>query len=209
MQLVIITPDTHNAKEADIVNSLFATGLRRLHIRKPHFTVDDYRALIGQISTQYHQYIVLGGCFELFHELELGGIHLNSAMRTNQSVWNQVKNIPQNKISTSFHSWQEIIDNTFPYGYVFISPVFDSISKTGYKGDIDIKQANSVKAKVTNEKGYCPQIIGLGGVGRSQVELLYRQGFDGAAMLGGIWMSADPVAEFAGIEKMVRSLQRY
>jgi thiamine monophosphate synthase len=46
-------------------------------------------------------------------------------------------------ISGSFHSWEEIRANRFPYTYVFISPVYDSISKAGYKAAIDSKWSES------------------------------------------------------------------
>ena len=196
MQLIIITQDIATEREAETVNELFAKGLQRLHIRKPLFSADDYRHYINIIDSKYHKRLVISGCFELWNEYELGGIHLNSHMRNEPAVWQAIALIPAAAISTSFHTWQEVMDNSFPYSYVFISPVFDSISKRGYSGSIDISRAITVKDHFTENKQYCPGIIGLGGVGQAQLNVLYQNGFDGAAMLGSIWQARDPADTF-------------
>ena len=92
-------------------------------------------------------------------------------------------------------------DNERPYGYVFISPVFDSISKAGYKAAIDLQQCAAVRQEVIKARGYCPQIIGLGGVGAEQVRILQANGFDGAALLGSVWGAEDVVGAFVDIAK--------
>jgi thiamine-phosphate pyrophosphorylase len=95
--------------------------------------------------------------------------------------------LPTTDISTSFHSWQEIKENNHPYKYVFISPVFDSISKKDYKAGIDLLGATTVKNELAESGKYCPGIIGLGGVDAQSIKTLHEYGFDGAAMLGAIW----------------------
>ncbi len=206
MELIVITPDNSVINEAETVNQLLDAGLQRLHIRKSHFTKEDYREYIRAIKSEYHLRIVIHGYFDLFHELSLGGIHLNTAARNDDTLKEQIGNISSSFISTSFHSWKEIVDNEFPYRYVFISPVFDSISKAGYKAGIDLNGAMETKQELKRNNKYCQQIIGLGGVGVSQVETLHLYGFDGAAMLGAIWMAEEPVAVFkdskhiAGVE---------
>lgn len=192
--------------ELAVVSTLFAGGLQRLHVRKPAYTADEYRVYLKAIEPHYHSRVVLCGGFDLWNEFELGGIHLNTVSRNNREVWETVKNIPGNAISASFHSWQEIIENDFPYGYVFISPVFDSISKQGYKAGIDLAGANELKKRLSDAQRYCPGIIGLGGVGTEQIPVLNSNGFDGAALLGTIWQSADPVAAFRKVMEQVTSL---
>ena len=204
MQLIVITPDSEIKDEAGLVNGLFANGLQRLHIRKPQFTTADYRNYIASLDPKYHTHIVLHGGFELMNEFVLGGIHLNSMLRHYREAL--ADDLHPSQISTSFHSWQEIRDNEFEYGYVFISPVFDSISKKGYKAEIAINGATEIKREFAVSNKYCPALIGLGGVGKEQIDLLRQNGFDGAALLGAIWLSADPVTEFTEIIKITRSL---
>lgn len=199
MQLVVITPDTDVKNEVAIVNELFAMGLQRLHLRKPAFTVEDHRDYVNAIDERYHPRIVLTGSFELLSEFSLGSIHLNSALRNDKAMWDRIEGLPTKTISTSFHSWDEIRENEFQYGYVFISPVFDSISKQGYKAGIDLAGAMEVKREFAKSNKYCPAIIGLGGVGREQLSPLYENGFDGAAFLGAIWQSGDAVNAFGEI----------
>jgi thiamine-phosphate pyrophosphorylase len=203
VHLILITPDTKVNNELQIINSLFANGLQRLHVRKPGFSYEEYKAYISNIDAQYHKHIVVCSAFELYSELGLGGVHLNSHIRDDAAVLAQVAHVPMGHISTSFHSWQEVRDNKRPYGYEFISPVFDSISKAGYKAGIDLQQCAAVREEVTVEHGYCPQIIGLGGVGAEQVRILQANGFDGAALLGSVWGAEDVVGAFVEILRSV------
>jgi thiamine-phosphate pyrophosphorylase len=203
MQLIVITPDTTAANEPEIVNEMFAGGLPRLHLRKPSFTFEDHRSYLDSIDQQFHSRIVLQNCFELYQEYELGGIHLTSAMRKDPSVWLKIKPLAAAEISSSFHSWQEILDNKFPYDYVLISPVFDSISKPGYKASIELPGAASTRQRLTAQNGMCPALIGLGGIGVEQIDVLSENGFDGAAILGAIWNGNYPVHEFGKIIQAV------
>lgn len=187
MQTIVLTPEHTIPGETDRVNGLFAGGLQRLHIRKPGYSITEYRDYIAAIDPAHHHLLVIHNYYELYYELGLAGIHLNSTARTDEATWQQLGNIPPSVISTSFHSWQEIIDSTFPYAYVFISPVFNSISKAGYNAAIDLHGALTIKAQMIAENRYCPKIIGLGGVGEKELAILEKYGFDGGAMLGSIW----------------------
>ncbi len=201
MQLIVITSDTTMHDEPDLVNQLFEKGLPRLHIRKPLSSIEDCRKYIEAIDPQYHSCIVLQDYFDLYDEYSLGGIHLNTTMRHDPLVWLKIKRLASVPISSSFHSWQEIESNKFPYDYVFISPVFNSISKPGYAAAIDLAGAAATREKMTAEHRSCPALIGLGGVGAEQISILRQYGFDGAAVLGGIWNAADPVSVFDEIMK--------
>ncbi len=196
MQLIIITPEVNIPNETDIINQLFANGLQRLHIRKPDFSADEYRGYIKAIDQKYHSKLVLCGAFELWSEFKLGGVHLNTEMRNNEQVWDTIEDIPVKVMSTSFHSWEEIAENGFPYKYVFIGPVFDSISKEGYTASIELAGAKETKEKFSAEGKRCPALIALSGVGVTDLRYLHKNGFDGAAMLGAIWQSPNPVITF-------------
>ncbi len=206
MNLILITPEKTGTDEITLANQMLDHGLDRLHIRKPYYSANDYIDYISQIAEQYRSKIVIHGHFELLSELKLGGIHLSEAMRKDPLVWGQIRDLPPSKTATSFHSWDEIMGNEFRYQYVFISPVFDSISKPGYKAGIGLEGARATKQNLASRNKYCPAIIGLGGVGPDQISILHQNGFDGAAMLGAIWDSKDPLAAFLQAKKVISEL---
>ncbi len=206
MQLIVITPDTSLGLEPALVNELFKCGLNRLHLRKPAFDKDSYINYINNIDSAFHNRIVICGHFELYNKLKLGGVHLNAHLRASPDVWDILADIPGYAVSTSFHSWIEIIENTFPYKYVFISPVFNSISKVGYNAAIDLNELSGLRNTCITARGYCPGIIGLGGVGSRELPSLKSAGFDGAAVLGAVWQAKDPVAETARLLGAAKAL---
>ena len=65
--------------------------------------------------------------------------------------------------------------------YVFLSPIFDSISKQGYKG---VFSENVLR----NAEGIIDaKVIALGGVTFSAIPWLQSLNFGGAAFLGDVW----------------------
>lgn len=199
MKLIILSPDTDIPQETTTANRLLDMGAHRFHIRKPHYTSAQYEQYIAQINPQHRRRLVIHGSYELYSNLKIGGIHLNTAARGNKEVWDQLKGIPASAISTSFHSWQEITDNTYPYRYVFISPLFDSISKSGYKAAIALQDISDTRKKAEKDHRFCPQIVGLGGISPHNMPQLLQHGYDGAALLGSIWQSPDPIAAFVEV----------
>ena len=66
------------------------------------------------------------------------------------------------------------------YDYVFLSPIFDSISKVGYNSAFteDMLRDASVKG-IIDEK-----VVALGGVTFEKISYLKELNFGGAAMMG-------------------------
>jgi thiamine-phosphate pyrophosphorylase len=196
MKLIVLTPEEDINNEPALAEALLCAGLQRLHLRKRNYTEQQTLSYINAISPAYHNRIVLHHHFGLLTKLQLGGIHLNSMVRTAAGTWPLISHIPHAAMSTSFHSWQEISENRINYGYVFISPVFDSISKPGYMGSIDLAVCSNVQEEKKKTGAYCPGIIALGGINGSNIALLRKYPFQGAALLGHIWTAPDPVAAF-------------
>jgi thiamine monophosphate synthase len=98
--------------------------------------------------------------------------------------------------STSVHSWDEF--RVLPEGleYAFISPVFDSISKPGYRATADLLEIPS---------GRLPcRPVGLGGISADTIGLMMTRGWTGAALLGWIWEKPrEAVSRFEQIKKIV------
>lgn len=143
-------------KEADLV-----------HIRKPGSSLNEMRNLIYHIPKEFHHSIKIHDHFQLLNEFELGGIHLNNR--------NPSANLLTKSISKSIHTIEEV-ENIANYDYVFLSPIFNSISKTGYNSKFKLDE---IADKILNKN-----VIALGGVTPDKFSILKKSNFIGAALLG-------------------------
>ena len=90
-------------------------------------------------------------------------------------------------ISHSCHSLEEVKEMKRKCDYVFLSPVFDSISKMNYNANYtpeEIKKAH--KAGIIDKK-----VIALGGIDEDNIKQVKNYGFGGAAILGALWDKFD------------------
>ena len=164
--------------EANYINQLFEAGLDLLHLRKPDSCIADCERLLQGINPKWYPGIVVHDHFSLCGKYHLHGIHLN---RRNH----QVPDGFQGSLSRSCHSFQEVTEaqKEGVFSYVFLSPIFDSISKKGYKhtfANKDLEDAGN--NGIINEK-----VIALGGVIPQFIPQLRAWNFGGAAFLGDIW----------------------
>lgn len=194
MKWITITSPEFLSGEAIFIDRLFSQGLDLLHLRKPEASIEDYKQLLLQIPKQWHRRIVLHEHFELSEKYKLHGIHLNRRCL-------QVPNAYHGSISCSCHTIEEVIAQKDSKDYVFLSPIFDSISKVGYHAAFSptsLKQA--AVENVIDEK-----VIALGGVTANNISLVKEWHFGGVAFLGDIWkrMSDPQVDEYL---KHIRTL---
>lgn len=203
MEWIVLTPEDDKIYESETVNNLLNAGLHRLHLRKPAYTYADYKNYLSAIPPAHRHKVVIHGCWELYAEQMCGGIHFRSAARHTDEAMELMRIVPRAAISTSFHSWQEVIDEGERYGSIFISPLFDSISKQGYKAAIPIDGIDAAKGTFLAANKPCPKIIGLGGIDEKNVADLLKHHYDGAALLGAIWQAPDPVAAFEKIQESI------
>lgn len=180
MKLILITSPTYFVEEDKIITSLFEEGLDILHLRKPDTAPMYAERLLTLIPEQYHKRIVVHGHFYLKEEFRLKGIHLNLR---NPNAPDHYKG----HISCSCHSLEEVKERKRNYDYVFISPVFDSISKQDYNAQYspeEIKKAH--KQGIIDKKVYA-----LGGIDVHNIKEVKKYGFGGAAVMGAIWQKFD------------------
>jgi len=186
MNIVVITLPDFVDGEIGVIHQMFRQGLRLLHIRKPHSTIDELAGFIEQINKCYYSRITLHDHHALAQRYRLGGIHLNSRNPQPLQDW-------QGRLSRSCHSFEELqvsqIDscgNNLRFDYQFLSPIYDSISKQGYEsGFTHDRLLEASKQGVINQ-----QVYALGGVTLGKIEGLEALGFGGAALLGEIWKIA-------------------
>ena len=178
MKWIVITMPDFIENEANYINQLFEAGLDLLHLRKPDSCIADCERLLQGINPKWYPGIVVHDHFSLCGKYHLHGIHLN---RRNH----QVPDGFQGSLSRSCHSFKEVIETQKEgvFSYVFLSPIFDSISKKGYKHNFTNKDLEDAGNNgIINEK-----VIALGGVIPQFIPQLRAWNFGGAAFLGDIW----------------------
>ena len=173
MLWLVITSPTFFDGEAQFLHRLFAHGVDIVHLRKPGATTDDCARLLDGLSADDRRRIVIHDFFELARPYGLRGIHLNARRSTVPGGW-------QGHVSRSCHSLEEVRQYKDACNYVFLSPIFDSVSKQGYASaftDNALKQASS-DGIIDN------RVVALGGVTPEKINYLRQLNFGGAAMLG-------------------------
>jgi thiamine-phosphate pyrophosphorylase len=202
MQLILLTPPHTVEGEIEIIKSCFSMGLEILHLRKPQFKDDDYASYLQEIPPLWRNRIVLHGARHLYPDVCSGGVHINSSEREKGLTSLFASGVPAEKLSSSFHSWKEISDaDSNIFGRMFISPLFDSISKTEYKAAIVPQQITEVRSTLPSVN--TPQIIGLGGISKENIHILSKLGYSGAAVMGAVWQSHSPLQSFLDILRIV------
>jgi thiamine-phosphate pyrophosphorylase len=189
MELAVITPTDNFSNETDLINQMFEKGMLLLHLRKHTATYDELIDWLENIPTVFHRRIIIHQFPELLKEFDLGGFHLN---QYHHHQTEEIKKLltPNQLFSMSTHSFDEI-KKAEGFHYFFISPVFDSISKHGLYAAFDKHEIE------TGLKENAPKkIFALGGVNAGNLHVLRKMGFAGAASLGNIWLSKNPVETF-------------
>lgn len=168
-KIAITIPEFFGSEPLEIARLLTREGFWRVHIRKPGATAEQVSQLIEAIPAELYPRLSLHDHFELAVKYGLGGVHLNSRNPEAPEQWKGLT-------SKSLHAVDEI--GSCFCDYAFLSPIYPSISKPGYKGCFDFDELK--KAGLGN-------IFALGGVTPSKFDELENIGFGGAAMLGDVW----------------------
>lgn len=196
MKLIAITPENDFERQDEFICKLLDSGFDYVHIRKPAYTADDMRRLLDKLPQYIHKRLKLHSHFDLANEYGIGGLHINHR-------WH---NIPVEvndgiRLSKSCHSIDELKDCS-KYEYVFLSPIYDSISKKGYRSNFMLDQ---LAATFNCHKSY-NNVIALGGIEPVHLKELEKCGFAGAAFLGYIFNSVDMESLDASINIIRKSL---
>lgn len=174
MELFLISYDTFFEGEADVINSLLSVHPLTLHLRKPGCTIHDYQRLLDTITPDHYASIMIHEHHQLLDSYDLKGIHYKSGYRKNlqHGVYT----------STSCHSIEELLSLDGQFDQMFISPVFPSISKKGYSGNLNLNLLSDHL-----QKDHKSKIIALGGISDNKIDHLKKIGFDACAVLGAVW----------------------
>ncbi|MFS4455962.1 thiamine phosphate synthase [Maribacter sp. 2304DJ31-5] len=195
--LIVLTSERNLKNEATLLNQLFKNGLEVLHLRKPGFNAEAYSTLLSDIDSSYYKRIVIHEHHELCNTFKLKGIHIQEQYRLELSADLEayVQEFQDQKylVSSSFHEPEILNACSTDFDYHFLSPVFSSISKQGYKGrGFDVN--SSLK-----------KIIGMGGINSENITKTIALGYQGIGVLGGIWNTDKYLDSFLNIKNAYTS----
>ena len=176
MKIIAITTPRVTDDDPLIIRRLFDRGIDTIHLRKPESSIDECRKLLTELTAEQCSKIVIHDYPELYFEFSLQGIHTNRNVTTLPDGYCGSR-------SRSCHTLEEVAQHKHDYDYLFLSPIFDSISKMGYKSRfchnelLEASYAGIIDTKV----------IALGGITPDKISYLKALNFGGVAMMGAIY----------------------
>ena len=177
MKIIAITSPTVVVEEdVAIISGLLDGGVDVVHLRKPDSDIDDCRDLLRHLDSVYLSRIVVHDYVELYSEFSLRGVHSNR----------NVPILPSGYVgqrSRSCHSLDEVVRYKGECDYLFLSPIFDSISKQGYSSAF----SSDMLRQAADDGIIDEKVIALGGVTFDKLPYLRDLNFGGAAMLGALY----------------------
>lgn len=192
MKLIAITTPDFRQGEDLAIRCLIDRGWHRVHIRKPEAARKQLSELIERIPVKYRPHISLHDHLDLAVSYGLGGVHLNGRNPLPPAGWEGV-------ISRSCHSLEEIKRYSC-LDYLTLSPIYDSLSKPGYKSRFTPELLKNANLK---------NVYALGGVTLHRLNELEQLGFEGAAMLSEAWKPRMDTLQYithtdVGLEEVLR-----
>lgn len=181
-QLIGITPDVLSEAQWAVVPNLFAAGLSYLYVRQAASEQVRQRLTDDALTPFQHRLLVP-------FPMTVGAFsrHWKEADRLAASPTERAS-------STSVHTLADWPLLASRVELVYYSPVFASISKPGYSPAQSIDDTARQITLIRQLTDELPLLIGLGGVQLNTIRQVQDAGFDGAAVLGTLWQSSDPVA---------------
>ena len=184
MKLIVVTPPAFFVEEDQILTALFEEGLDILHLRKPETPAMYSERLLTLIPEKYRKRIVTHEHFYLKEEFGLMGIHLNKRNPSEPHDYD-------GHVSCSCHSIEEVKNKKHFYDYVFMSPIYNSISKENYYSAYTAEELR----KAQRERIIDPKVMALGGITADNLLEIKDFGFGVAVVLGDLWTKFDPCTD--------------
>ena len=175
MLTIAITQPYAIDREDAIIRYLLANGFDIVHLRKPDADIDYCRELLELLTPSERARIVIHDHYVLYEEYALRGVHLNRNISTYPSHYRGSR-------TRSCHTLEEVTKYKNECDYLFLSPIFDSISKQGYRS----KFGHDELLYASNKGIIDSKVIALGGVTPEKIDYLKALHFGGIAMMGAI-----------------------
>ncbi len=176
MKIIAITTPNMIDEDAYLISNLLKMGIYSVHLRKPEGTIHQCRQLLAKLTKEERAKIIIHDYPELYTEFSLKGIHINKNITSLPDGYNGIK-------TRSCHSFEEIERYKSEYDYLFLSPIFDSISKIGYKSNFTKEEL----LKASTNGIIDSKVIALGGITLDMLPYFQELNFGGIAMIGSIY----------------------
>lgn len=175
MLKIAITPPYAVAREEATISHLLSNGFDIVHLRKPDADINYCRELLQRLSPSELCRVVIHDHYSLYEEFTLRGVHLNRNIEEYPLSY-------RGQRSRSCHSIEEVARFKHDYDYLFLSPIFDSISKPDYSSMFSHQEL----LRASQQGVIDSRVVALGGVTPDREAYLQSLGFGGFAMMGGI-----------------------
>lgn len=207
MKLVIFSTSDRSLSEAKEVTQMFEEGLKAFHIKKIGFEKHEMEEYLKCIPSQYHKYITLHSNHKLRKSFKVGGLHISRTHRKKKynSKWKlfKLKTFTRKlHFTRTFSKLSSLSANKTKYDYVFLSPVYEGISKLGHAGNFG-NRSMSKFIQLSNSPVYA-----LGGLTIDKFEECHSVGFHGVGLLGYVWNNNDlsPIQAFRAAKNKLKEL---
>lgn len=201
MKLIVISPEAEESHEHRVLAELFACGLTDYHLRKPSWSRAQMCGWLSELPERFHPRIIVHSHHDLSSDFALGGLHFRD--QSDQSKSNPLCYTSRSMLcSRSVHTLKDLRNSLGEFDRVFFSPVFPSISKSGYAPSGSFSGAE-LKGVITLPRR--AEVIALGGITVSRIPDCIQFGFDGVAVLGAIWQAPDPLLAYTQLQEALHS----
>src|ERR1039458_1981519 len=133
MKLVVISPSDKKDSEIPFLINMFENGLLTYHVRKTKYSTRQLRNYISEIPKKYHSRLVIHTHHELAMKFNLKGVYISRSHKKRKiRTWFRMKWFALRKsgleVSATVRHTENLSESESNYDYVFLSPVFDSLS---------------------------------------------------------------------------------
>ena len=186
MHLIIISTPEDIPDEPEVVGRVLQQSSATVHLRKPGQTDRQIAGYLKQVPADLHRRIMVHGHPGLIDRFDLLGIHFTEKERTHnlQRLRQFRHKQPGCCLSSAFHRIADIPDYDGLFDYIWLSPIFDSISKQGHRAAFDPVDLKAFLSRTEYT------VIALGGLDASRAAAAASLGFKGIAVLGAVWHAA-------------------
>ena len=188
MKKIIISNPTDFEGEISLIEQLLIDKSLVFHLRKPEKSCEELSEILRRISPKFYQQIVLHSHHDLLKKYKLKGVHFTEMSRqklSDEAFISTVKIWRKKGLTVSFslHSLEAIEQLPCKADYVFLSPIFQSISKVDYPSAFSVE---SLTHFFENRQSTVP-VLALGGVSNDNIKTTQAIGFQGYALMGSVW----------------------
>jgi thiamine-phosphate pyrophosphorylase len=206
MNLIVCSKPDFVHQEVTLVTTLFDMGLEQFHFRKPSFSEEECELWLSQIPEHYLKRIVIHQHWGQAFDFQLKGIHVGGTKlhQVSDKLFHSIQYSLYT--STSVHNMDEVMIAKYKHDWsaVWCGPIFDSISKEGYRTPINL---NDWKTFIQTTKEHIPTMVyGIGGMNIQTIPKTHQLHLNGLVVLGALWNKVNGIEDVEILKQNYTSL---